>query len=166
MSEKDMEHRVSSLEHQAELRKLESTHAQQRLSTSVEGLQSQMAEMIRMTRESLSQHETDNNAEITALRGEFAETHKELAAIGRKLTYYSGGLAACGAVGFFLVSAVIYVFNTTNQTHTDRQAAAERRVEKIENQQEELQRTLHRIELYLARGGEPDRGTYTGEQKK
>lgn len=140
-------------------------------------MQSQLADIGRTLRESLQHQERNNNEEIDALREEFAETRKELGSIGKKLMYYSGGIAACGVIGVMLIGVVVYVFTMSNQEHADRLnlmkaeydrqfAVSDRRAEKADAEQRKQLDTLHRIELYLARRGEPDRGAYTGEPKK
>lgn len=172
-----MEKRITQLENELKYQKLENTHANQRVASSLEGMSSQLAEINRNTRDSLAKQETTNSEEIDALREEFAETRKDLGMIGKKLMYYSGGIAACGVIGVALIGIVVYVFTSTNAEHSERMAAMkldydrrldiiENRFEKAENRSDEQLKTLHRIEILLARRGEPDRGSYSGEQKK
>lgn len=172
-----MEKRLTSVEHGLELLNLHHQHAQQATQSSLQGMQSQLADINRTLRESLKSQENSNNEEIDALREEFAETRRELGVVGKKMMYYSGGIAACGVIGVALISIVVYVFNATNTDHANRISQmrvdydrrlqlTEQRFEKYDAKSDKQLQTLHNIELYLARRGEPGRGDYTGDDKK
>lgn len=161
-----MEKRITQLEHGLELTKLEQTHANQRVASSLEGVQSQLAEISRSMRESLARQETANEDEIGTLNGTVAELSKEVKAIDRKLTWFAGAAAAFVFVGGVSWGVITWFINDKVNTLKDEKAESVRRIEKTEAKADEINRTLHRIELYLARRGEPDRGAYTGEQKK
>lgn len=164
--EVDMEKRLTSLEHDLEMHKLEQTHASQRVASSLEGMQSQLAEISRNMRDSLSRQETANEDEIGTLNGTVAELSKEVKGIDRKMTWFAGAAAAFVAVGGISWGIVTWFINDKVNTLKEEKAETVRRIEKTEAKNDEIMRTLHKVELYLARRGEPDRGAYTGEQKK
>lgn len=161
-----MEKRITQLEHGLEVHKLEQTHASQRVASSLEGMQSQLAEISRNMRDSLARQETVNEDEITTLNTTVGELSKEVKSIDRKLTWFAGAAAAFVAVGGISWGIITWFINDKVNTLKEEKIETVRRIEKAETKNEEITRTLHRIELYLARRGEPDRGTYTGEQKK
>lgn len=161
-----MEKRITQLENELKMHKLEQTHASQRVATSLEGVQSQLVEIGRSMRESLARQETANEDEIGTLNGTVAELSKEVKAIDRKLTWFAGAAAAFVFVGGVSWGVITWFINDKVNTLKDEKAESVRRIEKTEAKADEINRTLHRIELYLARRGEPDRGAYTGEQKR
>lgn len=164
--ETDMEKRITSLEHGLELTKLEQTHANQRVASSLEGVQSQLAEISRSMRESLARQETANEDEIGTLNNTVSDVSKEVKAIDRKLTWFAGAAAAFVAVGGISWGIITWFINDKVNTLKEEKQDTIKRIEKAEAKNEEVSRTLHRIELYLSRRGEPDRGAYTGDDKK
>lgn len=161
-----MERRITQLENELKMHKLEQTHASQRVATSLEGMQSQLVEIGRNMRESLERQESTSDDEITSLNNTVAELSKEVKAIDRKLTWFAGAAAAFVAVGGISWGIITWFINDKVNTLKEEKAETTRRIEKAEGKTEEVTRTLHRIELYLSRRGEPDRGAYTGDDKK
>lgn len=161
-----MEKRITQLENELKMHKLEQTHASQRVATSLEGVQSQLVEIGRSMRESLARQETANEDEISTLNITVSDVSKEVKAIDRKLTWFAGAAAAFVFVGGASWGIITWFINDKVNTLKEEKADTVRRIEKAEAKSEEASRTLHRIELYLSRRGEPDRGTYTGDDKK
>lgn len=161
-----MEKRITQLENELKMHKLEQTHASQRVATSLEGVQSQLVEIGRSMRESLARQETANEDEISTLNITVSDVSKEVKAIDRKLTWFAGAAAAFVFVGGVSWGIITWFINDKVNTLKEEKADTVRRIEKAEAKNEEVSRTLHRIELYLSRRGEPDRGTYTGDDKK
>lgn len=166
-----METRVSEIEKQLALHQQGATNLQQNTNAAIQGMQSQLFEMDKKLDRVLPvlPYQEANEEEIQSLSAEVKTLSATVHEYVRKQMYFAGGLACLVVVVGIVLSigggAIMWFINSKVEDAKDERNSYERRLEKIDLEQRKQLDTQHKIELYLARGGDASRGTYSGDKK-
>lgn len=178
-----MESRLADLEKKFAINEVTMVNLQQNTNSTIQGVQSQLVALekkIDVVLPIVSSQEA-NEDEIETLNNSMNRLTELVHEYVRKQMYFAGGLACLMVVGGAVLSigggAIMWFINSKIEDAKEEKVLIDRRMERLENDYikradanaaaiEKNRDTLHRVELYLSRRGEPDRGTYTGEAKK